>query len=498
MTLMRPPNGRSRPTILELLYRQDWYEPLLTIAEVIASSVDAVVRHWSEGYRTFFGEDAFFTPEVFDDWHRNEVLGLSKAILRGDPESLWSWMRDWARQLFDAGVPYDEIIFSIHLFEEACCAACNGRELAPTVKADALRHLDRLSHVRIMLLTQAYHSEAYGEGPTALVGTLAKLQQHAMGRDRFCGIIGKSMVMQTIFEQLSMVARSRTTVLLQGESGTGKELAARAIHRLSGDVEDRFVPINCAALPPELMESELFGHVRGAFSGANSDRMGLFEAADNGTLYLDEITELSSAAQAKLLRVLQEQAVRPVGALKERPISVRVIASSNESPARLRSGAGLRRDLYYRLQGFVVTLPPLRERSGDLPLLLDHFLVQANKEGLGTVKQGWTPAALDRLEAHDWPGNIRELQMMVRRLCMQSSTPHISVADLPEELQQPPSPVQPQERGANTPLDLKDLERLAIVRALGAARGNKSQASKLLGISRRQLYVKLERYEIQL
>lgn len=323
------------------------------------------------------------------------------------------------------------------------------------------------------------------------IAHLRSLVTTAYGFDQ---VVSNSARMRPVFERALAASRSDTPVLIVGETGTGKELLARAIHANSRRRDRPFVPVNCAALPHDLIESELFGHRRGAFSGAHADHQGLFVAAHRGTLLLDEVGELPAEAQAKLLRVLQDGEVRPVGGLDSRKIDVRVIAATNRSLRDLRAGA-LRQDLFFRLSVLVIEAPPLRERVDDIPRLVHHFLLRYRDSGALHLK-GFTPDALDVLTQYSYPGNVRELENLVHNLCttLPPDRTEIRAADvlgwlhrqgarsLPGAALMPPSGVE---------LNLRALEAWALKLALVQARGNKSRAAQLLGISRDSLYRKL-------
>jgi transcriptional regulator with PAS, ATPase and Fis domain len=309
--------------------------------------------------------------------------------------------------------------------------------------------------------------------------------------DRCVGLIGGSESMRKVYSRIRLAARTRMSVLVTGESGTGKELAARAIHALSGDPPDRFVPVNCAAIPGDIFESELFGHRRGSFSGASADRKGLFFAANRGTLFLDEITELSTERQAKLLRAIQEKAIRPVGSDREEPVDVRIVASTNRTPLTALEQGLLRRDLYHRLQTFVLSLPPLNERPSDVEPLARHFFDLWKTAHGKTPVVGLSRATQKHLFGQRWPGNVRELQSAVWAACTACSGSLVEVSDLPDSVlaARPAAPRHP-----SGPVSLKDAERDVIERALVRTGGNKTQASQILGISRKPLRVKIRGY----
>jgi DNA-binding NtrC family response regulator len=319
------------------------------------------------------------------------------------------------------------------------------------------------------------------------VESLHRLVKDAYGLDR---IVSHSGSMRSVFDRVRAAARSDTPVLVLGETGTGKELIARAIHANGRRATKPFVPLNCAALPHDLVESELFGHRRGAFSGAQTDHPGLFVGAHAGTLFLDEIGELPAEAQAKLLRVLQDGEVRPVGGFESRRVDVRIIAASNRSLAAMGGGA-MRKDLYFRLSVLVIELPPLRDRIDDLPLLIAHFLARIRERGVAVV-ESIDAAALELLRSYPFPGNVRELENMLEGISLTLPTGRQSIRaeDVRAWLRQRGrAPVAP---SAGAPsLRLDHLEVWAITEALKQTRGNKSRAAQLLGISRDTLYRKL-------
>jgi len=307
------------------------------------------------------------------------------------------------------------------------------------------------------------------------------------GLDR---IVSRSPRMRPVFERTRAAALSDTPVLLAGETGTGKELVARAIHTGGRRASKAFVALNCAALPRELVESELFGHRRGAFSGADRDFPGLFAGAHGGTFFLDEVGELSLEVQAKLLRVLQDGEIRPVGGLESRRVDVRVIAATNRSLAELRAGR-LRPDLFFRLSVLVIELPPLRERPQDIPHLVAHFLARLRARGVAAV-EGIEADALERLEGYSFPGNVRELENMLEALSVTLPPGRRSIRanDVRAWLRR--RTVGPASARVHTHLQLDELEAWAIEEALRLCHGNKSQAAHMLGISRDTLYRKLQ------
>lgn len=295
-------------------------------------------------------------------------------------------------------------------------------------------------------------------------------------------LFGRSEVMQNLRERLDKVACANVPVLIQGESGTGKDIIARLIHARSPWRSGPYVKVNCPAIPGTLLESELFGYVRGAFTGATQDKLGVFEYAHRGTVFLDEIGELPLAAQAKLLRVLQNQEVQRIGSPVPRTVDVRVIAATNRDLRAEVAEGRFREDLYYRLSMIEITLPRLRDRSEDLPLLQRHFLEKFSAE-YGKTVTGMTRRAQTRLASYGWPGNVRELENVIGNACMMTDSPVIDLWDLPETLRNPTTTAT-----NDILIPLEELQRRHLVRVLEYVGGNKSQAAEILGISRATVY----------
>jgi two-component system, NtrC family, nitrogen regulation response regulator NtrX len=314
--------------------------------------------------------------------------------------------------------------------------------------------------------------------------------------DRRLVMVGDSYVMAQLREQVAMAAPTNGRVLIYGENGTGKELVARSIHAMSRRRSGPFIEVNCAAIPEELIESELFGHMKGAFTGAVADRRGKFELADGGTLFLDEIGDMSVKTQAKVLRALQEQVVEPLGGAASVKVDVRVIAATNKDlPAEIRDGR-FREDLYFRLNVIPIFVPPLRDRDSDVPLLADHFMAEMAREYGRRLKKLDAQAAA-RLRAYHWPGNVRELRNLIERLIIMAPGETIGLQDLAfldGAADRPPGP--PDE--ALIPLhDARDrFERDYILRALAAQRGNISRTAEVLGVERSNLYRKMRAFGI--
>jgi transcriptional regulator with GAF, ATPase, and Fis domain len=312
----------------------------------------------------------------------------------------------------------------------------------------------------------------------------------------FGGIVGESPAMREVFDVLEKIKDAEIPVLIEGESGTGKELVARAIHFRSPRKDKVFLSENCAAIPDSLLESELFGHVRGAFTGADKTRKGLFEMADGGTLFLDEVGDMSLAMQARLLRVLQEGEIRAVGARETRRVDVRIVAATNRDVDRLVKEGGFRRDLVYRLNVVNITLPPLRDRREDIPLLAEYFLARAS-EGEGNKRKAFTPGALDVLLRYEWPGNVRELMNEVMRsalLCPRDRIDEVWLS--PAARGEAPGTKAPEEGVPLLREAVEEIERALIRRAMHICRGNKTHAAKRLGLSWLGLKKKMDRYGI--
>lgn len=314
------------------------------------------------------------------------------------------------------------------------------------------------------------------------------------------GLIGRSPAMINLYKEIARVAPTKTTVLVVGESGTGKELVARAIHQHSSRSLGPFVPVNCGALTETLLEAELFGHVRGAFTGAASDRKGLWEEANGGTLFLDEIGETSPAMQVKLLRALQEGEIRRVGASKTARVDTRVVAATNRDLEKEVKNGNFREDLFYRLSVVTLRVPALRERRTDIPLLADRFLHLASERAERGLFR-FTEETIRTLVAYDWPGNVRELESAVEHAALRARGNEVTPDDLPAKLQSPEM-----RAAAQSPLSalygdlpsLAELERRYLIYVLDSLSGNRSRAAEIMGIDRRTLYRMAERYGIKL
>jgi two-component system response regulator HydG len=348
----------------------------------------------------------------------------------------------------------------------------------------------------------------------ALTAENERLRARGAGEYAFEQMIGRTAAMRNVFQQIRQVAPTDTTVCILGESGTGKELIANAIHQHSRRAAKPFIKVNCAAIAETLLESELFGHEKGSFTGAIKQRKGRFELADGGTILLDEIAEMSPALQAKLLRVLQEQTFERVGGTDTISVDVRVLVATNaDLRERIKAGA-FREDLYYRVSVFPIQVPPLRERREDIPLLADHFLRQ-RAAAMGKPLGGIAPAALDALTGYAWPGNVRQLENAIERACvMAPAGANIDAAHLPPEVLQVETPQPAGTTSLTSPTiaaappsaaapalpvaTMDELEKMAIEQALRRCNGNRAQAARTLKIGAKTLYRKIEKYGITL
>lgn len=309
-------------------------------------------------------------------------------------------------------------------------------------------------------------------------------------------IRGKSAIADRLYEHIALVAPTDMSVIIQGESGTGKEFAARTLHQESKRADKPFVAIDCGALSKDLAASELFGHIKGAFTGALNDKKGQFEAADGGTLFLDEVGNLSYEVQIKLLRALQERVIQPLGSTKQIPVNVRIITATNDDLAGSMQHGEFREDLYHRLNEFKIQLPPLRDRGSDIELFINHFIQLSNRD-LGRNVKNISAEAKSLLLNYDWPGNLRELSNVIKRMVLLTPGETAQITALPDEM----TIAVQQQTSAGNPSDLKALneqnEKALIAETLIKVKHNKSKAAKILNIDRKTLYAKMERYGIE-
>ena len=339
------------------------------------------------------------------------------------------------------------------------------------------------------LVTQA------GRKASAAYARRTQARKTGKGDFEFEGVWGKNPTMEGIFEVLRRVAPTNISVLIEGRSGTGKELLARAIHNNSHRWDKPFRPINCAGLSETLLESELFGHVKGAFTGAANDRKGLFEVADKGTLFLDEIGDMAPPSQAKLLRVIEDGIVIPVGSNKPIVVDVRIISATNQSLPKLIEEKRFRQDLYFRIKGVSISLPALRDRAEDIPELTEYFLKEAAAE-VGSKVAGITDAAQTVLSHYDWPGNIRQLRNCIKTMVVMCDRDRLDVQDIPPEIAQRPQLAAGTHAAGLAGVSLNELEKQAIIETLAKTDGNREKAAKILGIGERTLYRKIKEYNL--
>jgi len=344
-----------------------------------------------------------------------------------------------------------------------------------------------LEELRLLLERVATHLKLASENRL--------LREKIKSKQGFGGIVGRSPEMEKLYRMIAKVSRSAHPVLVQGESGTGKELVARAIH-FTGPFRDQpFIPVDCGSLVPTLIESELFGYVRGAFTGAVRSKEGLLSIAQGGTVFLDEIAELPVDLQSKLLRAIQEKEIRPVGSTKSMPINVRILAATNRDLEVAVQDGKFRKDLYFRLNVVTLRIPPLRERKQDIPLLVSHFLEKlARSSG---VQRTISDEAMKLMLAFDWPGNVRELENCLERACALSSGPLMHVADLPTGIQNAQLHSAAGSLPSNRIVTIAEMEKQAILGTIDQLQGDKLMAAKLLGIGKTTLYRKLKEYSSQ-
>ena len=329
---------------------------------------------------------------------------------------------------------------------------------------------------------------------TAAFEEVARYRRQLAESGRFGSIVGMSASMKKLYALMSQVAPSRASVLVVGESGTGKEMVARTLHDLSPHKDGEFVAVNCAAIPETLLESEIFGHERGSFTGAESRRRGLFELADGGSLFLDEVAEMAPATQVKLLRVLEERSFRRLGGTEEIRVDVRVLAATNRDPKEALDEGHLREDLYYRLNVFTIELPPLRDRLDDLRLLAESFIQNFNERD-GKSLRGIDENALVALESYRWPGNVRELRNVIERAVIVARGDMVTLPDLPSSVTEPKRKSSAAE-GVELPVGttVEQAEKNLILKTLDATGQNKTRAAEILGISLKTLHNKLKKY----
>jgi len=428
-------------------------------------------------------------------------------------EAIWRDSYEAEQHLLHIGRADEAVCWSLCGFASGYLSFANGREIFALEetcvgKGDAVCRMAARETAnwgeRIEPYLAMYRAKCTSEAVNKIADQIKKTERRMRERknalteasgasasgDETFGIVTRSLEMKRVVDLARRVARVDTTVLITGPSGAGKERVARLIHNESPRAAGPFIAVNCAALTETLLESELFGHSKGAFTGATSDRVGLFEAAHGGTLLLDEVGEISAGMQAKLLRVLQEHEVRRVGESRNRKVNVRVLAATNRTLSDEVARGTFRHDLFYRLRVIELPVPPLRNRRCDVVPLARRFLTEASAR-LARPVEGITPAAADQLVRYDWPGNVRELENAIERAVALALGPRVDVEDLPEEIRQARPIVPPTADGSRR---LADVERAAILEALAAAHGNRARAADALGIGIATLYRKLKQY----
>ena len=488
------------PPYFHLLWDEE-LDRLAVVLDAVLSRRREVLAHWYQLYVLHFGDSRSLSEREFMEIFDTDLTATIGNLRARDIDGFMANVRSVGELLARRRVPFREIIVSMHLFEES---ATEVFPLLPPAMAKTYLAFDKLSHCRMIVLADAYF-RSVAAVTNARIRELEKeaAQLPKLERTRFHGLVGANPAMRRLYERIEAVAANRGTVLIVGESGTGKELVASAIHECLGEPAAPFVALNCAAIPRDLIESELFGYKPGAFSGAIAEHLGLFRSAEGGVMFLDEITEMSPQTQSKLLRALQERTVRPVGSNVEIPIDIKLIASTNRDPVEAVRSGQLRQDLYYRLQANMIQIAPLRERRDDIPLLVEHFINYFNEQRnrsapIGSIADN----ALAAMMRYDWPGNVRELTNAIEGAFTFSHDTVIGLADLPAPIAGgEPGPLAASDSSNPTHSASKgaipafaDVECDLVKRAMESSHGNKVKAAKLLRISRKKLYATIDKY----
>ena len=488
-------DARRTPRYFHIMSDLD-LDQLRSLARTTVARRRELVSRFYRNYALSFGDARTLSEPEFVQLFEPAVEQSKSALLRGDFDEYRSHVTHLGESLAKRGMPLEEAVATLQLYKESLRGV-----FAEEVSGGVDAALDRLAQVRVLLMMSAYlqsHSAVSGARLVARQSEAANLPPAATSR--FHGLVGGAPDMRQLYQRIQAAGAVSCNLLVVGESGTGKELVARAIHECGPRRGKPFVALNCAALPKDLIESELFGYKRGAFSGATAEHLGLFRAAEGGTLFLDEITEMDAATQSKLLRALQERAIRPVGSTQEQPVDVRVIASTNRDPKEAVADGHLRSDLYYRLQASVLNIPALREHREDIPMLVDHFIALFG-ERVGRNVAGIDQSALEAMMQYSWPGNVRELANAIEGAFTFGKAPLIGLDDLPApafaaSLQRRP-PVMDFSGAANGHVpSFADAERDLVAGALRKTNGNKVAAAQLLGVSRKKLYAKIAKYSL--
>lgn len=462
---------------------------LPALARRILNNRRRILSLWQELCRVCLPLEALKTDDFVRRLDR-AIVHAKSGLSRGDLQAYAAAIDRLGEAMRERQVSLSDALIVSELFQ----ASVSRVLAAGSLDAEDWCALQRLGLARGRLLARSYLSTQYGSD--AFANSLPTLPvDNGLADPRVPRLVGKSRLMHRLAEQILAVAAHSVTVLVKGETGTGKELVARAIHECGAGASAPFVAVNCAAIPKDLIESELFGYRKGAFSGAASDYPGLFQAADGGTLFLDEITEMPPEFQGKLLRALQERAIRPVGCTHELPVTLRVIASTNREPPEAVRAGRLRQDLYYRLEASVLSVPPLRARSEDIPLLVRHFIALARRNSGSTLGAPRVDAdALVSLMSYRWPGNVRQLSNVIESACLFGRGATLRRTDLPPEITATDSAEYDDPSLFAQVSSLRDGEELLIRAALAATHGNKARAAAQLQISRKALYAKMTRY----
>jgi two-component system NtrC family response regulator len=431
------------------------------------------------GLRTILGEEGFSVSEAADGVEALAVLREQGAdVVLADIRMPRMDGVTLVRTARDEGIPALFVMMtafaSIETAVDAMRAGAENFLVKPLEPSTVLVVLDKVLEKR------------------QLAREAEQLKDRVRQRYRFEAMVGESAALQSVFDVVKRAAPTKATVLLLGESGTGKELVAQAIHQESPRKDKPFIKVNCAALSESLLESELFGHERGSFTGAVARREGRFELADGGTLFLDEIGEIPSSVQVKLLRALQQREFERVGGTHTLKVDVRVVTATNRDLAAEVAAGRFREDLYYRLNVVAVTLPPLRTRKGDIPALVSHF-IQKFDQAYDKSVRGLLPGTLNALLRYDWPGNVRELENVVERAVVLARGPDLTADELPPVLSGP-GPASPRPGGLIPGATMREIEREAILRTLEVVDGSTSRAASMLGISPRKIQYRLKEY----
>ena len=471
------------------LFPQDSGEAVARLIEENHEKEPRIIEEWYALCASSFGAHQALSERVFREVYVPSLRYAYLCLWRRDAAAFASFGRSLGEQLARVGVPFAAYVAYLHLLRRSYAKVFGDDGNLPNV----LTHIDAVHSFLVSVAADTYYGWERAEARAA---SAAEAGGEVDPTPPFHDMVARSAVMQRAFDKIARVALATSPVLILGETGTGKELVARAIHQSGNRRTGPFIAVNCAALPRDLIESELFGYRRGAFSGAVTECVGLFRAAAGGTLLLDEVTEMAPDLQAKMLRVLQDRVVRPVGSVTEIPVDVRVIASSNRDPEEALASGALRADLYYRLASSMILLPPLRARREDIPALVEHCLQRLRQQqgGSGPVLRV-SREAMAVLVAQPWPGNVRELFNVIEDAVAMGESEVIRLDDLRRAARMPIAHVPVDEPDALPTLEAA--ERELIERTLRSTSGNKVQAARQLGISRTQLYAKMTKFGLE-